>query len=103
MNEHREQLIAARAYHLWEEEGRPQGAHERHWQQARREVEAAERKQPGARPRTKPAAKASGKASPAQAKAKSPTRPKAKAVASAQSGEARRAARSAVAGKPAKR
>jgi hypothetical protein len=30
----REQQRRERAYKLWEDEGRPQGAHENHWQQA---------------------------------------------------------------------
>jgi hypothetical protein len=104
MNQDREQLIAARAYQLWEEEGRPHGAHARHWEQARREVEATERKKPGARPKAKPAAKPRGTATPAGAKSKSAAAPKAKAAAaSAKSGEAARVARSAAAGKRAKR
>ena len=43
------QLIAARAYQLWEEEGRPHGAHERHWDQATREIKAAGQVKPRAR------------------------------------------------------
>ncbi len=36
--------ISAKAYEIWEAEGRPQGGHERHWDQARNIVirEAAE-------------------------------------------------------------
>ncbi|OQP85346.1 hypothetical protein BTR14_15690 [Rhizobium rhizosphaerae] len=33
-----EDKIRARAYRLWEEEGRPQGRHDHHWQQALSEV-----------------------------------------------------------------
>jgi len=33
-----EAAIRRRAYELWEEEGYPQGGHERHWAQAEREL-----------------------------------------------------------------
>ena len=46
MDPHRKKLIEARAYELWEQEGRPDGAHERHWHQAIRELESAEAKPP---------------------------------------------------------
>lgn len=32
--------IRQRAYELWEREGRPEGRHDAHWDQARRETEA---------------------------------------------------------------
>ena len=32
--------ISRRAYHLWEEAGRPDGRHEEHWHQAERDLEA---------------------------------------------------------------
>lgn len=32
--------IRERAHQLWEEQGRPEGRHEEHWEQARREIEA---------------------------------------------------------------
>ena len=34
----REELIGRRAYAIWENEGRPEGQHERHWEQARRDM-----------------------------------------------------------------
>ena len=37
--EDREDRIRRRAYDLWEQEGRPEGAHERHWHQAARDVD----------------------------------------------------------------
>jgi Protein of unknown function (DUF2934) len=80
MNGDREQLIAARAYQLWEEEGRPHGAHQRHWEQATREIEASEGERPSRRSGTK-TAKAAVKAKPSRAKAKPAAKPKAKAVA----------------------
>jgi hypothetical protein len=54
----KEQLIAARAYQLWEQEGRPHGADERHWIQAVRDVEAAELGQAAGTPKAKPAVRA---------------------------------------------
>jgi hypothetical protein len=35
-----QQCIQRRAYELWENEGRPQGREQVHWQQAEREVQA---------------------------------------------------------------
>ena len=32
--------ISQRAYVIWESEGQPDGAHDEHWQQACREIEA---------------------------------------------------------------
>jgi hypothetical protein len=76
----REQLIAARAYQLWEEEGRPNGAHERHWEQASREIAASDRKKPGGGAKTaKRSAKAASGSKPTAVKAKSAAKPKAEA------------------------
>lgn len=36
----REEEIKARAYDIWEREGRPAGREREHWDQARREIEA---------------------------------------------------------------
>ncbi|MDX0439903.1 DUF2934 domain-containing protein [Sinorhizobium medicae] len=38
----REELIRRRAYVIWEHEGRPDGQHERHWEQAAREMQGSE-------------------------------------------------------------
>lgn len=38
MNTDREQRIRERAYHIWEQQGRPEGGHEGHWHQAEREL-----------------------------------------------------------------
>lgn len=38
----REEQIRERAYRIWEMEGRPDGDHERHWQQAAEELGAGE-------------------------------------------------------------
>jgi hypothetical protein len=35
----KEELIALRAYALWEAEGRPEGQAEDHWRRARREID----------------------------------------------------------------
>lgn len=48
MSAERVALISARAYEIWEEEGRPEGSAERHWLQASAEVEAAEASDPAA-------------------------------------------------------
>ena len=82
MNADREQRIAARAYQLWEEEGRPHGAHDRHWEQASREIVASEGKKSARGAKTpKPRAKAAVGSKPSPAKAKSSAKPKAEAEA----------------------
>ncbi len=50
--DHKEQRIRETAYHLWEEDGRPIGQAERHWEMARKLAEDAERQKsaPAARP-----------------------------------------------------
>lgn len=63
----REEQIRARAHELWELEGRPDGAGERHWLQAASEVDTS-----------KPAAKAAPKKAAAKPKApKSAAKPSA--------------------------
>ena len=39
MSDDRDQRVKERAYELWENEGRPAGRHDDHWDQARREIE----------------------------------------------------------------
>ncbi len=39
MEQGREERVRARAYEIWEREGRTEGSHEAHWQQAEREPE----------------------------------------------------------------
>lgn len=36
----REEAIRQRAHRIWEDEGRPEGAEARHWDEARRQIEA---------------------------------------------------------------
>lgn len=38
MNEDEIHAAQTRAYHIWESQGRPDGEHESHWQQALREL-----------------------------------------------------------------
>ena len=47
MDQDREERVRARAYEIWEREGRQEGSHEAHWQQAERELqeESGERQQ----------------------------------------------------------
>nr|WP_210201736.1 DUF2934 domain-containing protein [Mesorhizobium loti] len=40
MADDRQERIRQRAHEIWEREGRPHGAHERHWHQAAGEIEA---------------------------------------------------------------
>jgi hypothetical protein len=44
MADDRQNRIRQRAHELWEREGRPDGAHERHWQQAEGEIAAEDGK-----------------------------------------------------------
>jgi hypothetical protein len=39
-NEHSEERIRERAYHLWEQDGAPEGHADEYWDKARRQVEA---------------------------------------------------------------
>jgi hypothetical protein len=41
-----EDRIRSRAYEIWEREGRPEGGHERHWHQAKKELEDEGRNSP---------------------------------------------------------
>lgn len=59
-----EKAIKERAYHIWENEGRPHGRDREHWERASREIEAEAKKRPGKATtvaRTKPAGKAKAK------------------------------------------
>ncbi|MEO3385355.1 DUF2934 domain-containing protein [Mesorhizobium sp. CAU 1741] len=38
----RERRIRERAHQIWEQEGKPEGVHEHHWQRAREEIDAEE-------------------------------------------------------------
>ncbi|MCK8788019.1 DUF2934 domain-containing protein [Roseomonas sp. NAR14] len=45
-----EERVRARAYAIWEGEGRPEGDHRRHWEQASREIAAEDAALSAARP-----------------------------------------------------
>ncbi|MCK3842585.1 MULTISPECIES: DUF2934 domain-containing protein [unclassified Pseudomonas] len=68
------------AHQIWESEGKPDGAHDRHWEMARKLAEAEaltpSKPKPAAKPKTAP--KAAAKLNPVAAKpaAKKPTAPK---------------------------
>ena len=73
----RQDRIRRRAHAIWEQAGRPEGAHQEHWDQAAAEVDGAATK-PKATPK-KAAAKPAAKAKPAAAKpASKAAKPKAK-------------------------
>jgi hypothetical protein len=42
MNEERDQRVRERAYGIWESQGRPDGRHDEHWQEAERELAGEE-------------------------------------------------------------
>ena len=87
MSSNREEKIRQRAHAMWEKEGRPHGAHDRHWQQATSEVDgedAAAAGEPAAAKKSPAKAKASATAAapakaakPAPAKAEQPAAAKA--------------------------
>lgn len=70
----KEERIRARAHKLWEDEGRPEGSHERHWAEAERHVDAelGAAKKPARKPAApkKAAAAPEVKSAPATAPAK---------------------------------
>jgi hypothetical protein len=43
MSDDRDQRVKERAYELWENEGRPSGRHDDHWDRARREIDDEDR------------------------------------------------------------
>ena len=77
MTDDRQDRIRQRAHEIWEQAGRPEGAHQEHWEQATAEIDGA-----AAKPK-KVAKKAAAK--PAKAGAK----PKAAKPAAAKSGKAK--------------
>lgn len=76
MADDRQNRIRQRAHEIWEQEGRPDGAHERHWRQAENEMAA------NAKPVKKPATarKPAASAKPAAAKVARPDAAKAAAA-----------------------
>ncbi|CDX56888.1 DUF2934 domain-containing protein [Mesorhizobium sp. M2C.T.Ca.TU.002.02.1.1] len=76
MTDDRHERIRQRAHEIWEQAGRPEGAHLEHWDQATAEIDAAGK--PKAKSPKKAAAKAEKPKAKAPAKAKA-VKPKAKA------------------------
>ncbi|RAZ87073.1 DUF2934 domain-containing protein [Mesorhizobium hawassense] len=83
MTDDRHERIRQRAHEIWEQAGRPEGAHMEHWDQATAEVDAAGKpkakspKKAAAAKVEKPKAAKAEKPAKAPAKAKA-TKPKAK-------------------------
>ncbi|WP_192248768.1 DUF2934 domain-containing protein [Mesorhizobium caraganae] len=77
MTDDRQDRIRQRAHEIWEQAGRPEGAHQEHWEQATAEIDGA-----AAKPK-KTAKKAAAKPVTAAAK------PKAAKPAAAKSGKAK--------------
>ncbi|AZO00559.1 MAG: DUF2934 domain-containing protein [Mesorhizobium sp.] len=69
MTDDRQERIRRRAHTIWEQAGRPDGAHQQHWDQATAEIDSEEGKPKAkaAQPK-KPAAKASGDTKPKTAR-----------------------------------
>ena len=65
------------AHQIWESEGKPDGAHDRHWEMARKLAEAEaltpSKPKPAAKPKTAP--KAAAKPKPAAKKPAAPKKP----------------------------
>ena len=76
----RHSSIRQRAYEIWEREGKPNDAHERHWRQAEDEIDAARTSKPAAKRKAaavKPAKQAATPAKPVVKAAKAAAKPKA--------------------------
>lgn len=81
MTDDRHERIRQRAHAIWEKAGRPEGAHQQHWDQATAEVDgdAAKPKAAPKKAAAKPAKATAAKAAkPAAAKPAKPAKPKAK-------------------------
>ena len=83
MTDDRHERIRQRAHEIWEQAGRPEGAHMEHWEQAAAEIDAAGKpkkapKKAAAAKVEKPKAAKAEKPAKAPAKAKT-AKPKAKA------------------------
>ncbi|MBZ9863183.1 DUF2934 domain-containing protein [Mesorhizobium sp. CA12] len=80
MTDDRHERIRQRAHEIWEQAGRPEGAHKDHWDQATAEVDAAGKpkakspKKAAAAKADKPKAAKAEKPAKGPAKAKSPAR-----------------------------
>ena len=77
MTDDRQDRIRQRAHEIWEQAGRPEGAHQEHWEQATAEVDGAAAKPKKSTKKT------------AAKPAKSAAKPKAAKPAAAKSGKAK--------------
>jgi hypothetical protein len=66
--------IRQRAYEIWEREGKPNDAHERHWRQAEDEIDAAQAAKPTAKRKASAVKPAAQPAKPVVKTAKSSTK-----------------------------
>ncbi|MDG4855122.1 MULTISPECIES: DUF2934 domain-containing protein [unclassified Mesorhizobium] len=77
MTDDKQERIRRRAHEIWEQAGRPEGAHMEHWDQAAAEIDAE------VKPKSKAAPKKTAAAKPKSAKAETPAKGPAKAKAPA--------------------
>ncbi|RWA65429.1 DUF2934 domain-containing protein [Mesorhizobium sp.] len=75
MTDDRQERIRRRAHEIWEQAGRPEGAHMEHWDQAAAEIDGAAKPKAKAAPKKAAKAKAPAKA-PAKAASKAPSKAK---------------------------
>ncbi|MDX8502783.1 DUF2934 domain-containing protein [Mesorhizobium sp. VK4C] len=78
MTDDRQERIRRRAHEIWEQAGRPEGAHMEHWDQAAAEIDSAAKPKAKAAPK-KAAAKPKAVKAEKPAKAPAKAKPKAKA------------------------
>ncbi|MDX8483202.1 DUF2934 domain-containing protein [Mesorhizobium sp. VK24D] len=71
MTDDRQERIRRRAHEIWEQAGRPEGAHMQHWDQATAEIDGVKTPKAKAAPKKAAAAKA---AKPKAAKAEKPAK-----------------------------
>ncbi|MDX8448041.1 DUF2934 domain-containing protein [Mesorhizobium captivum] len=71
MTDDRQERIRRRAHEIWEQAGRPEGAHMEHWDRAAAEIDAEKKPKDKAAPKKAAAAKA---AKPKAAKAEKPAK-----------------------------
>ena len=74
MTDDRQERIRQRAHAIWEKAGRPQGAHQQHWDQATAEIDGEDAKP---KPKAAKSATARTKAGPKPAAAAKASKPKA--------------------------
>ena len=101
MDQDRHDRIRARAYELWDREGRPEGRARVHWERAQREVNQGPTEQSGgARKGAGSAAHAKPKSSTAGSGAKPPSRPRKATTQADRTASPSRGKKGAAAGQP---